>query len=96
MAEETTERAGLGFEEKLFDWKSYNFEGDASIFFVHCKLKQNIGKFKKGSKIPVITVDFEKSKMIFEDNGRRDDTFHKLEEVDFEIVVKEKKEEEKK
>jgi hypothetical protein len=46
--------------EKLFDFDSYDEVGDFAITHYDCHLKQDIGEFKKGAHVGMITVDYVK------------------------------------
>jgi hypothetical protein len=52
-------------EKKLFKWDDWDQTGTACVAFFSCTLVKDIGKYKKGSRISLIEIDYENGKMIF-------------------------------
>lgn len=48
-------------ESEWFEWKTWDADAAMCIVFHKCKLKKNIGKFKKDEAISYINLDCENS-----------------------------------
>lgn len=54
-----------GLEGQIFEWERWELVSTAEFHFYECKLKRNVGSFKKGAKIQCIFFSVEKSRMEF-------------------------------
>ncbi len=62
-------------EQQLFTWEGW--DGDVGVkMYYNCCLKADIGKYEQGTKIPIVSIWEETSKMEFlQENGDVMDTF---------------------
>lgn len=74
-----------GLEAQFFTWSGWDAVDTAAFQFYDCKLKRDIGNFKKDDKISCALFDVEKSLMEFYDD--KGDVIGKFKiKVDAEVI----------
>lgn len=67
-------------EEKFFDWMDYDPVDDLIVQYFDCTIKVDIGRFRVGDKLEVITIDYEHGVMELYYKGELAST-HQLEMI---------------
>lgn len=62
-------------EQELFSWNEYDIVDTAAFNFYECVLKEDIRRYKKGTSIDCIFIDYGKGIMEFHDGGDILDSF---------------------